>query len=219
MNSMVNEVAISRLHWPVTTLGHGERIGIWFQGCTIHCKDCCSHDTWAVDPDKLITIERLIDWVAGQPLSRIDGLTISGGEPFDQADSLQEVIEQLRSLFSESTKPIDILVYSGYPWRRIQEKHATILKHIDALISEPFVASRPVDWLRGSSNQTIHCLTPLGRQRYGDSRSIPNSKSLQLCYDGNAIWMIGIPQRGDLDELRRILMKSGISLGKLSWIA
>lgn len=37
---------LSRLHFPVTTLGPGRRIGVWFQGCSIRCAGCISRDTW-----------------------------------------------------------------------------------------------------------------------------------------------------------------------------
>lgn len=37
---------LSRIHFPVTTLGPGNRIGIWFQGCSIQCQGCVSVDTW-----------------------------------------------------------------------------------------------------------------------------------------------------------------------------
>ena len=40
-------ISLSRLHFPVTTLGPGRRIGIWFQGCSIRCPGCISADTWA----------------------------------------------------------------------------------------------------------------------------------------------------------------------------
>ena len=57
---MTVPVAISRLHFPVTTLGPGRRLGIWFQGCSIQCRGCISIDTW----DKtrgITTIESIID--------------------------------------------------------------------------------------------------------------------------------------------------------------
>ena len=50
-------VSISRLHFPVTTLGPGHRIGIWFQGCSIRCEGCLSMDTWA--PGRAFLSERL----------------------------------------------------------------------------------------------------------------------------------------------------------------
>ena len=40
------KIAVNRLHWPVTVLGPGRRVGIWMQGCSIGCPGCVSRDTW-----------------------------------------------------------------------------------------------------------------------------------------------------------------------------
>jgi anaerobic ribonucleoside-triphosphate reductase activating protein len=70
------------MHFPVTTLGPGRRVGVWLQGCSIRCQGCISVDTWIKDRgittvDEVVTALQL--W-----LSRADGITVSGGEPFDQ---------------------------------------------------------------------------------------------------------------------------------------
>jgi anaerobic ribonucleoside-triphosphate reductase activating protein len=56
------KIAINKAHFPVTVLGPGRRIGIWTQGCRIHCKGCVSQDTWAADPGRETTVARLITW-------------------------------------------------------------------------------------------------------------------------------------------------------------
>ena len=38
-------IAINKAHYPVTVLGSGQRIGIWFRGCRLHCPGCVSQDT------------------------------------------------------------------------------------------------------------------------------------------------------------------------------
>ena len=52
-------IAINKAHYPVTVLGPGQRIGIWFQGCRIHCPGCVSQDTWAADPGKRMPLHEL----------------------------------------------------------------------------------------------------------------------------------------------------------------
>ena len=54
-------IAINKAHYPVTVLGPGQRIGIWFQGCRIHCPGCVSQDTWAADPGKRMPLHELVD--------------------------------------------------------------------------------------------------------------------------------------------------------------
>jgi len=53
---------LNKAHWPVTVLGPGRRIGLWVQGCTIHCKGCVSQDTWPRDPAKAIAVTDLVAW-------------------------------------------------------------------------------------------------------------------------------------------------------------
>ena len=98
---------LSRLHYPVTTLGPGRRVGIWFQGCSIRCPGCVSVDTWAAGQGGT-TVSAVLAAVSPW-LVTADGVTISGGEPFDQVDALLALLRGLRSAGAE-----DILVYSGY---------------------------------------------------------------------------------------------------------
>ena len=210
-----SEIALSRLHWPVTTLGYGNRIGIWFQGCSIHCEGCCSQDTWEVTDEQVITIDSLLDWVALCPLDEVNGITISGGEPFDQPEALSLLVQRLRDLFDDNHK-LDILVYSGYPWQSLQKKHAKLLTQFDVIISGPYQLRTQTAWLRGSDNQRIHCVTPLGVERYASPPSdIP--KKLQIHIENNQLWMIGIPEKGDLEVLQSRLGQLGINLGDVSW--
>ena len=208
---------LSRLHWPVTALGPGRRAGIWFQGCSIGCKDCCSRDTWVAGPEHAVPISDVIQWVAQRPSSAVEGFTISGGEPFDQPDALLALIAALRALPSGPTQP-DILIYSGYPWKRLAEQHAAILALADAVISEPFVNGRPADALRGSANQQMHLLSDLARKRYAAWQP-PEPRQMQSHFDGQVLWMIGIPRPGDLERIRSRLGSAGVVVEGCSWLA
>lgn len=210
------ELCLSRLHWPVTTLGYGRRVGIWFQGCSIRCKGCCSQDTWDADASSVTTVDTVPRWIAGLPVHEVDGFTISGGEPFDQPAALFNLTAALRRIYCADGKR-DILLYSGYPWRKLCSRHADLLQLVDAVISEPYVAERPLAFLRGSDNQSLHLRSELARARYGPDLSGKCQESIQIHFDGKALWMIGIPRPGDLDRLQKRLETSGISLGGVSW--
>ncbi len=105
---------LSRWHFPVTSLGPGRRIGIWFQGCTIHCPGCVSVDTWPLNRG-LTSVHELIQSLEPY-LSEAEGITISGGEPFLQMEALEDLLRQLRQYRTGS----DILVYSGFSWSEIE---------------------------------------------------------------------------------------------------
>ena len=48
---------------------------------------------------KYIEIEAVLDWVRTKPFNEIDGITISGGEPFEQPEALYELLNKLKALF------------------------------------------------------------------------------------------------------------------------
>lgn len=199
---------LNRLHYPVTTLGHGRRVGVWFQGCTLRCPGCVSVDTWAPQRGET-TVDAVLKSVAPW-LAEADGVTISGGEPFLQADALEVLLRGLRSLAGVEK---DILVYSGYAWERIAPQVTNWEGLADALISEPFraEAGQSLVW-RGSDNQQMHLLTALGRARYAEwvdaTRSI-QPQALDIFFQDGEVWMAGIPAPGTLEVLRTRLAEAG----------
>lgn len=198
-------VGISRIHFPITTLGPGRRLGIWFQGCSIRCPGCISADTWAtgrglLSLDKLL--ERLESW-----LLECDGITISGGEPFDQCDALNELLRGMRAKVG-----VDILVYSGHPFERLAEPLVRMDGLIDALITDPYQVDAPQTLpLRGSDNQRLHMLTALGRERFATFEEPQRcEQTFDVMFDDDgAVWLAGIPRRGDFERLRERLGQLG----------
>jgi anaerobic ribonucleoside-triphosphate reductase activating protein len=200
------DLSLSRMHFPVTTLGPGRRIGIWFQGCSIRCPGCISADTWGPGHRRL-SLERLLKQITPW-LHEAEGITISGGEPFDQFDALRSLLEGLRRL-----SELDILVYSGYSLEQLDAPLLQTKGLIDALISDPYIeALSQTMALRGSDNQRLSLLTPLGRARLGHyERPLePTDKALDLMFDeSGSVWMAGIPRRDDLLRLRDLLHEQG----------
>lgn len=201
---------LSRLHFPVTTLGFGRRVGVWFQGCSIHCPGCVSHDTWAFGQGATT-----LDSVCAQLepwLAEADGVTISGGEPFDQPGALAALLRWLRPHFSG-----DIIVFSGYSWEQLTPRLPEVDGLIDLLISDPYEpAAGQTLALRGSDNQRVHLLTPLARERYdglATTRRDATVRALDVVFDGDTVWMAGIPAAGDLERLRAALAAAGFSAG------
>lgn len=203
-------INLSRLHFPVTTLGPGRRIGIWLQGCRLHCPGCVSMDTWASDRGETTVaavMEALAPW-----LPEADGITISGGEPFDQPLALEAL---LRALRQTSGTGCDVLVYSGYSWETIAPRIASWPDLVDVLISDPFDpnAGQTLAW-RGSDNQRMNLLTPLGRTRYANWVTTLRTElpqALDVSFHGNEVWMAGIPSPGTMEMLKQKLASAGFS--------
>lgn len=222
MNS--STIELNKAHWPVTVLGPGRRIGLWLQGCSIHCPGCVSQDTWSSDASKRIAIADLLAWCRKVSAGAPDGITISGGEPFDQPAALQTLLTALVAWRREKHLDFDILCYSGYPLRKLEKAHAKILALLDAVIPEPYVDTLPQGkvW-RGSTNQPLVPLSARGRVRYAaqvdaDVDAAPGgNRRMQATVEGGRVWMIGIPGRGDMAAVEALCASRGLALTEVSW--
>ncbi len=145
--------------YPVEGLGPGKRLAMWVYGCRRRCDGCISPELQGPGErqplDKVIA--DLLPW-----LPAADGLTISGGEPFNQASALATLIRALRE-----ERDIEVLMYTGYLLEELQQRPETagLLALVDLLVDGPFIqaAANTLQW-RGSDNQRIHLLTPRAQQ-------------------------------------------------------
>src|SRR4051812_41543155 len=99
-------IRLNKAHFPVSSLGPGRRIGIWFQGCSIGCPGCISQDTWEADESSLVDLTVVLDWCRHQIQGCPEGVTISGGEPFEQAAALVTLLDGLSVWRQEAKLPI-----------------------------------------------------------------------------------------------------------------
>jgi anaerobic ribonucleoside-triphosphate reductase activating protein len=201
-------VHLSRIHFPVTTLGPGRRVGIWLQGCSIRCPGCISVDTWDASLGD-VPINQVFE-ILDRHVTSADGLTVSGGEPFDQPDALSAILRQWRSRSGTS-----VLVFTGHEYERVEPWLKSNPGLVDAVMAEPFRSDLPQTLaLRGSDNQRLHLLSPVGAEfAQWDRPSVGADRRLDMMIDesGDA-WFAGIPARGDLAKLRRALTAAGHSL-------
>ena len=203
----MTEITLSRAHFPISTLGPGRRLAFWFQGCSIRCPGCVSADTWALGTSRRLVRDLLIH--VGSALDEADGITVTGGEPFDQPEALEELLRSIR-IRTEA----DILVYSGYPLEKLGPALRTMDGLIDCIISDPFERETPQTLaLRGSDNQRIQFLTSLGRERFAafERRLTPGDRALDVMFDDESgeVFLAGIPSRGDMRKLAAVLAKGG----------
>lgn len=207
-------IQISRLHHPVTVLGPGNRAGIWVQGCTIGCAGCLARDTWEPRPDRAVAVADVLAWLAALPVP-VDGVTISGGEPLQQAGPVAELVAGICAWRGD--RDIDILLYTGYPWSQAR-RHAKVVARCDAVVAGPYVQRRNVGDvpLRGSTNQRIVPLTELGHRRYGRHEALP-PRGLQARVTDGRIWLVGIPRGDDLRRVAAGLAARGVRIEEASW--
>lgn len=215
-------IRLNKLHFPVTSLGPGRRIGIWLQGCTIGCSNCISRDTWAEDENSFIDLTAVLDWCQQQTEKCPDGITISGGEPFEQPIALAALLDGIAAWRRDVGITLDILCYSGFPFKRLRREFSDILDRLDAIIPEPFVNGRAANRLwRGSSNQPLIPLSALGRERYSDyvDKELSGQSNFQVQVQAGRIWFIGIPRDNDMQKLEAACRSRGVVPESVSWRA
>lgn len=214
----VRTLLLAKAHFPVTTLGPGRRAGIWTQGCTLHCPGCVSRDTWEPDPSTAIPVSAVLGWL--RSLNGVEGVTISGGEPFQQPEALRELLLGVRAWASPG---VDVLLYSGYALSRLRgsARSRELLTLCDAVVAGPYInrlnspdSRHP--W-RGSTNQRIIPVSELGEKRYGDAEGGETRPHMQISVEADRIYYIGIPRRGDMQRLTERLALSGVHGGEVSW--
>ena len=214
-------IRLNKVHFPVTTLGYGRRLGVWVQGCSIGCRGCVSRDTWDAAGGWLADVAEVVAWCDARRGHGIDGVTISGGEPFEQPQALTSLLEALDVWRRRIERPFDMLCYSGFTLARLERRHADILALLDVLIPEPYLDGRgaPGQW-RGSSNQPLVPLTQLASVRYGDeSRFADATPRIQVNVEHGSAWFIGIPEPGDLARLEDRARARGVLMEGVSWRA
>lgn len=134
--------------------GPGIRLVVFFQGCARGCRGCFNPETHSFDTKELAGAASLID-VYGR--AAIEGVTISGGEPFLQPAGLKAILETAKG------RGLSAVVYTGFTIEELKQDPFALacLGSIDVLIDGPYDASRPERTLlaRGSTNQRFHFLT------------------------------------------------------------
>jgi anaerobic ribonucleoside-triphosphate reductase activating protein len=136
--------------------GPGSRFVIWFQGCSLRCPGCYNPATHSNEANSVSTVESLLSRIADDWLE-IDGVTVTGGEPFEQPLALLALARGLRERFSPS-----LLVFSGYTLEEIRSRPLgrEILESVDVLIDGRYAGRRRLGRaLRGSSNKRIQLLS------------------------------------------------------------
>jgi anaerobic ribonucleoside-triphosphate reductase activating protein len=151
------------------------------------------------------------DEVAARLLATADeGVTFSGGEPFEQAQALAAVGRILRA------SGRSVMVYSGFTLDELRSSSdagvRALLDVTDVLVDGPFERERQADLLwRGSSNQRVHLLT--ARYAHIASSLDAAGAGVELRVDSEAgLFWAGVPERDFVGQLRRAAEPFGIIL-------
>lgn len=124
--------------------GPGIRSVLFLQGCSKNCKECHNAEIKEHGKGRMLSIDELIMFIESKCCNR--KITISGGEPLEQLDSLEILLRKLK------VKGYNICVYTGW---EIESVPRSILKLVDYIKTGSFVndLKNPEIQYVGSSNQ------------------------------------------------------------------
>ena len=135
--------------------GPGFRFTLFTQGCPHHCEGCHNPETHDFNGGSEMSTDEVIKKLLSNPLT--DGITFSGGEPFEQAGECAVIAKAARE------NGLNVWAYSGYTFDELlvkaekQPDVMELLKLTDVLVDGRFVLeqrSLSLKW-RGSANQRI----------------------------------------------------------------
>ena len=133
--------------------GPGLRLVVFTQGCPHGCAGCHNPNTHDFAGGKEMTCEEIVKQLDENPLQ--SGVTLSGGEPFCQAEALLPLARAAKE------RGKHLLAYSGYTFEELTAMRSPavdeLLRLCDLLIDGRFRQEEKKLSLRfrGSSNQRI----------------------------------------------------------------
>lgn len=135
--------------------GPGWRSVVWVQGCSLGCPGCFNPQTHGrEEAGETLEVAEVMKRILA---AGTEGLTISGGEPLQQAEAAVTLLEAARAA------GLSTLLFTGLTWEEVQRLPLAprILRCVDVMMAGRYVAERRVaHGLLGSANQTVHLLSP-----------------------------------------------------------
>jgi len=176
--------------------GPGRRWALWVQGCTIRCPGCCNPEMFAVDRGDAVALDALLERLRAAHARGVEGISVLGGEPFEQAAGVAVVTRAARAL------GLTVMVYSGYRLAELRGRPdaGALLATIDLLVDGRFDREQlepppPLGrrWV-GSVNQTMHYLT----DAYGaDDPRMHEANTVELHWSKGQLLVNGWPAGAD----------------------
>lgn len=177
--------------------GPGRRFALWVQGCSLGCPGCCNPEMWTPHGGTLIDAAELGDTIAATP--GVEGLSVLGGEPFEQASAVAVVCAAVRRAGGT------VMVYTGYTLEALRGATAPgvseLLSCTDVLVDGRFERAEPERRRRwvGSANQRVHFLS----SRYApDDPRFMRPNTVELRYVNGQLLINGWPGAADAFRVR-----------------
>lgn len=163
--------------------GPGQRFALWVQGCTIRCAGCFNPHLWGARGGTRTSVEALVHQAVD---ADVEGVTLLGGEPFEQAPALARFAAEVRE------RGLSVMTFTGYDRERLEGADAPagardLLDATDLLVDGLYDSARPDltrPWV-GSTNQRFHFLTPRYRHLERRLTSLRDTLEVRIGTDGS----------------------------------
>lgn len=169
--------------------GPGKRLLLFTQGCSLRCKGCTNQHLWEFGKGIYVTIEEILN-----QCTYLDGITLHGGEPLDQANVLVKLIKKLKQ------QGKTVILFTGYIFKELNKVQRQAWASSDIVISGRYEEENRNIYLqfRGSTNQKV--FTHKGK--YKDYK----------IKDGQTVAILSFNEQGEMqsrgfrtDELEQLL--------------
>ena len=186
-----------------TVVGPGQRCVIWVAGCLRRCPGCIKPDHLSFEAGETVSVADLQERVV--QIRDIEGITFSGGEPFEQAAALGELGRRLK------TKGLSVVAYSGYRFEALKAeplRFGPLLEVVDLLVDGEYHREMPGPYRwRGSANQRFHVLSQRGELPVDPAEAV---QEVQCAVGDEGMRLIGFPDREMERRLQDELAARGI---------
>jgi anaerobic ribonucleoside-triphosphate reductase activating protein len=174
MSKQEPRLRVARIVKATRTEGPGLRSAVWFAGCSIRCDGCFNPHLWHGGAGRSVDVSKLVESLC--ECEQIEGITLLGGEPFDQAQAAAQLALQIRM------RELTVTTFTGFTFEELNasgDPHVRdLLAQTDLLIDGPFLrdqldGGRP--WV-GSTNQRYWALTEV----YADMAFLATQDALEV---------------------------------------
>ncbi len=186
-------------------LGPYNRFALWVQGCPFRCKGCIAESIQSFDGGYDAGIDETSEIILNE--KNIEGITISGGEPFLQAEALYTLISAVKY----KCEDFGVIIYSGFTYEELIKSSAdnksvqSLLQLTDILIDGRYdILLDKGEFAKGSSNQKILYLTDRYKNCGTEYYSQKKRKAEIIFYKDKSI-LTGVPSKNAMEIWKQII--------------
>lgn len=202
----MSKIDISHYIPETKVLGPYQRSALWVHGCCFHCEGCIANEMNRQEPN-FCEVQELADYFVS--VDDVEGITISGGEPFLQAQALCEMLELIKR-----KRDYGVIVYTGNIYENLRNSDdyyvQNLLNYIDILIDGQYVKSLDDGKAyRGSSNQRIIQLSNRYRSVFENYYFNNEKRNIEINVKEKNVYLVGVPSKYGLETWKKFKKKAG----------